>query len=351
MKTVNLEFEKLRFLHCGLGQYCLNLADSFSSIEQSDFKLQFMVNSQANTSLLNDSCKFQFLHKFHRKLNFLAPSADLWHIIHQDSRYMPPSSRIPLLLTVHDLNFLYTKSSSRKIKKRLSDLQKKVNRAAHVTVISESTKADLLDHCNINMPITVISNGVTLGKPCTSAPAYYPNAEFIFSIADITEKKNFHVLLNLLVELPHVYLIIAGNKQNAYAQYLQDYAKALNVSSRLILPGIVSEAEKSWLYHHCQLFCSPSLAEGFGLPVVEALLCNKPILLSDLPAHREHAKEWASYFESYDPASMREAYVRCLKEYDQRSLQLKQRLAEHLQRFTWKQCAQRYLDVYRDILN
>lgn len=164
------------------------------------------------------------------------------------------------------------------------------------------------------------------------------------------DEKNFQVLLPLLKQLPNHKLVIAGGYSNnpAYAKFLLELAKQLKVRERMIMPGIISEQDKSWLYKHCESFCFPSIAEGFGLPVVEAMHFNKPLFLSDIPALHDIAGDEAYYFNSYDPIHMKELYLKGIKDHSNNKAKIIN-MQKRLQRYQWENNIERYIEIYRNL--
>jgi glycosyltransferase involved in cell wall biosynthesis len=351
MKSIAIDCQKLDFLYCGLGQFCSHLANALESIPHPMLTFDFLITQYADCSQMPTTAQYKHLTNISRHLPKIgAPRADLWHMTHQDAPYFPRSHRIPMLLTVHDLNFLRTKPS-KTIARRLRALQKRVNRATHIATISEATKQDLLAYCPTDTPISVIYNGTQLAQPGAQAPTFAENKPFLFAIGDITEKKNFHSLLALLKELPDHQYILAGRNTTAYAKHIRIQADDLGVAHQLIMPGIVSNSDKTWLYQNCDVFCAPSLAEGFGLPVAEALQAGAPLLLSDIPAHHEIAGQWGTFLPHHaDSTTMLAAYQQCKQTADAQTKADQSALQKHLARFSWSHCAEQYLNLYQQLL-
>ena len=93
-------------------------------------------------------------------------------------------------------------------------------------------------------------------------------------------KKNFHVLPRILKGNDYR-LVIAGNiSSNSYCAEILEQAREWGVESRVTITGPVSEPVKQWYLQNCDAFVFPSIAEGFGLPVIEAMRYGKPIFTS-----------------------------------------------------------------------
>ena len=343
MKKVLIDFQKLDFLYCGLGQFCLHLLETFEALPHEGIQRYYLINRQGAGNIDWLPQHAITLSSIHKVLACLLPKSDLWHMTHQDAPYIPSSSKTPVLLTIHDLNFLNIKSKDKQTN-RLKELQKKIDRACHITTISHATKEDVLNHCIVNKPITVIPNGVAMANPSAQRPSYCPNGPFLLTVCDITEKKNCLPLLTLLDNLPGHNWILAGKNTSDYAANLMQQAKSKGLSKRCILPGIISDSDKAWLYRHCDAYCSLSKAEGFGLPVIEALDSGAALVLSDLRAHHEFASKWAAFTNSEAPEALLKAY------HAAKAIERDASLQEHLKNFTWQSAAKAYTKLYHNIL-
>jgi len=237
-----------------------------------------------------------------------------------------------------------------KKRKHLRHLQNNIDRSDAIICISEFCKTDVLTHCEVgNKPIHVIHNGTNcLEKPILSGTSYKPRTRFLFSIGVINRKKNFHVLLPLLQQNEDMELVIAGHPDDPdYMHYIKDSARKLGVSGQVQMLGAISESEKSWYYQNCYAFTFPSLAEGFGLPVAEAMSVGKPLFLSDKSALPEIGKDVAFYFPDFNGCQMQEVFSKGMKQYQNSSL--KEKIKKRSTDFCWKKAAAQYLDVYRSL--
>ena len=125
-------------------------------------------------------------------------------------------------------------------------------------------------------------------------------------------------------------------------------ARKLGVSERLHVLGPVSEEDKAWYFKNCQAFILPSLAEGFGAPVVEAMKFGKPIFLSNLTSLPEIGGEVSFYFSSFEPDHMQQVFHDGMVEYQRNGLA--KRIVARGNQFSWQEKAMDYLNVYRSLL-
>ena len=348
MKRVLVEMEKLKNLESGLGQFCLNLGAQFQSLNPQNLALDFYVPALQKNAF-GEQFNYVTHSVFHKLFPVNSSEYDVWHCLQQDSNYFPRGGKTKLILTIHDLNFLIKYKGSKQ-KSKLESLQKRVDKAAAITVISKFTESIVRENLVLNdKPLYVIYNGNTL-KVVENAtkPTFVTFPEFIFSIGIIAEKKNFHVLLPLLQNNKQLHLIIAGNNKSEYAQQLLKTAEKSGVSEQLHLPGIINDEAKYWLYKNCKAFVFPSLSEGFGLPVVEAMSLGKPVFLSNLTGLPEVGGKEAFYWKNFEPQHINEIFEKGLIEFAN-DPERATRSIDWAKQFSWENAAKQYLDLYEKV--
>ena len=165
----------------------------------------------------------------------------------------------------------------------------------------------------------------------------------------VHKKKNYHVLLPLLKN-EGLEMIIAGRLDEPdYISAMQEKAKKMGVADRLHITGPITEGEKSWYLQNCYAFVHPSLAEGFGAPVVEAMQFGKPLFLSSLTSLPEIGGNVAFYFRDFNPSHMEQVFETGMKTYYDQNMSAM--IQERSIQFDWQEKAIQYLNVYRTLLN
>ncbi len=148
-------------------------------------------------------------------------------------------------------------------------------------------------------------NGVDIESDKEVAkPDFLPPGKYLLALGMVLEKKNFHVLINFLEKLTDYTLVIAGDISSHYARMILKTVNKMKLQNRVILPGIVSEDDKIFLYKNCSAFLFPSRMEGFGLPVIEAMRFGKPVFISNKASLPEIGGELAYYWNDFDPDYM-----------------------------------------------
>ena len=334
---VFFDAERLKYPNTGLYHFCLQLGQAITK----RFALTFFTSSDE----LSPRVPVHFWNKW-----WLRPvgGAYIWHATHQDTEYLPTGSNARIVLTIQDLNYLHnTRKSAAKKQRFKAQLQAKINRADYLVFISEYTQRDVKAHFELgDTPQKVIPNGCNLADVPADLP--YPllaaGRPYFFTIGTIAEKKNFHVLPQLLVGNDRLLILAGITQQPHYLEKIKQEAQDLGVLDRVIFTGAVTEQEKMALYVHCEAFVFPSLAEGFGLPVVEAMHLGKPVFLSRYTSLPEVGGPEAYYFSDFEGASMRETVANGLQDYQVHAK--KQAIQEWSKRFDWSVAAASYVEVY-----
>jgi glycosyltransferase involved in cell wall biosynthesis len=164
------------------------------------------------------------------------------------------------------------------------------------------------------------------------------------------KKKNFHALIPLMKHNRELELVIAGRPDDR--DYISDLllkAKNEGVSDKVHFIGQVSESEKSWYYHNCEAFVFPSEAEGFGLPVVEAMSIGKPVFASPYSVLPEIGQESAFYFMDFSGEKMQECFIKGMNKYHSESMA--QSIIDRSNDFSWDKAAGEYLKLYRQLIS
>jgi glycosyltransferase involved in cell wall biosynthesis len=342
--SILFDAERMKYPHTGLYHFCLNLAKAIEHNLQSNEQLHCLVPQQEQ-HFFKHSLTVKPWHKL------FAPSKKItiWHATHQGTNFWPSNKKTPVVLTIHDLNYYHDNNKSQEKKDAfLKDLQQKINKSQHLTFISNFTMQDCESLLTLgNKPCTVIHNGCNIQQVTIQQPAHKPTKPFLFTIGTIAEKKNFHVLPALLVGNNYE-LIIAGITQNKnYKQQIIEEATRLQVLDRVVFTGAVDEATKQWYFENCTAFVFPSLAEGFGLPVIEAMYFGKPVFLSTATSLPEIGGDAAYYFSNFEVTHMQSVLQNGLEDYanHNKKAMVQQRAAM----FSWQYAALQYLEVYRTL--
>jgi len=353
MYKIILDCDLMRYKDSGLYHYCLNLGTYVRQLleKEQEGRISFYVPQAEKRSFGQDAnCITE--KKWHEKLfkPFLW-DCDVWHAPFQSGRIVPAANkRIKVLLTIHDLNCLHEGKSLKEQKESLTKTQKLIDNSHALVCISNHCKNDVLTHLDVkDKPVYVIHNGTHhINIPPVKPLEYLPIRPFLFTMGYVNRKKNFHTLVPLLKER-NLELIVAGKLDEPdYVKKMKRLAEQSGVADRLHILGPVSEEDKAWYLKNCTAFMLPSLAEGFGAPVVEAMAFGKPLFLSHRTSLPEIGSDVAFYFPDFEEENMRQVFNEGMLEFQKNGLA--QKIIARGNDFKWEEKAKEYLDIYRSLL-
>lgn len=296
---------------------------------------------------------------------------DLFHLVdHSYSQLihdLPPGKAV---VTCHDLDtFRCVLEPEREPRPRwframteriLSGFQK----AAHVMAVSAATRDEIL-RLGLHPPgrITVISNGVhpscsPLPDPTADTqlarllPADTSGAVWLLSVGNAMPRKRLDVLLRLFAEVrklsPGVRLLRVGELLTAEHRRL---ARDLGIDSAIVELGFQNREMLAAAYRRATLLVHTAEAEGFGLPLVEAMACGCPVVASDLPVLREVGGTATTYCTVGDLAGWANAVAASIRTSDEKRQSKREKCLANAARFSWVQNALRTAEVYGQVLD
>ena len=287
------------------------------------------------------------------------PGASLFHAT---EHLLPPLNEIPTVLTVHDLiferypqyhkrmNYLYLRAS----------MPTYCRRATAIIAISEATKADLVQFYGID------PNRATV-IPEAAGPAFRPQSpkhveaarrryglpqRYILTVGTVEPRKNLIRLLDacgpLLADGLADSLAVVGGKGWLYHGLLR-HLEALSWRDKVVLTGFVPDEDLPALYSGALLTVQPSLFEGFGLPVLEAMACGSPVCASRTGSLREVGAEVAAYFDPMETEEIRATLRKVLGTPDMRQ-EMRQKGLDRAALFSWRRTAEETLALYERVI-
>lgn len=215
----------------------------------------------------------------------LAPGCEMVHA----PDLIPPPSKHPVVLTVHDLGALERPDlhPRRSIKIQRSQLEAARDRAAVVLSDSQAT-AEVLRARGVDAArIMVVPIGTTT-FPTVDRSAV-PDGPYLLAVGSLTPRKGLETLVEAFARASlsdGVRLVLAG-PTGWRADSVLDAIERHGADGRVVPVGAVTDAQLAALYERCLAVCVPSLAEGFGLPIIEAGAAGAPVVASDLPVFHE----------------------------------------------------------------
>jgi glycosyltransferase involved in cell wall biosynthesis len=284
-----------------------------------------------------------------------------------DLVFMPAGNRrlgwrygVPSVGTVHDLSQLHVpqKYDALRMFYIMRVLPRMMRRLTRVISVSESTRRDLESFARVDPArIRVVHNGADLtrfsarhrdaAKSAVAAELGLP-PDFLLYIARLEHPGKNHVrLLEAFAALkrdtglPHK-LVLVGSRWNG-AELIEARVEELGLESEVVFPGFVPNETLPDLYAAADLFVFPSLFEGFGIPVLEAMACGTPVCASNVSSIPEVVGEAGLLFDPHEPSEIADAMRRLLTDPSLRAELVERGLAQ-AKRFTWDDAAAAVLE-------
>jgi glycosyltransferase involved in cell wall biosynthesis len=351
VRHIGLSLGRVEHWHDGLGEFSRQLGLTLSRqapqlADELGWRLHFHLPRRWH-GVFGDAVGYLDSHTTQRFVHLTRTRFALWHILHQHNRLRAPLGTARQVETVHDLNFLHAKTPA-KVERYRARLRRRLTARDAVIAITHHVAGDIgRELPGLTTPVHVIHNGVTdLTAADRQAVPNIGSEPFLLHISRMAPSKNIVALLDLAAAWPEQRLVLAG----ATSTYIDEVRRQVstralrNVSIHLDL----SEAQKAWLYAHCTGFVFPSLAEGFGLPPLEAMHFGKPVFLSRLTSLPEVGGDAAHYFDSFDGAAMRAVIEAGLA--DHQAPGRAAAVAAHARSFNWQRCGKAHLALYRTLV-
>ena len=348
MPHLFLDTERMANLNSGIGQLCLNLGRELVRQKPADWQMTFLV-SREQVGIFGSTVQYRVATRWNRWIRFW--KYDVWHCLHQDTHY-PPTRPTQFIYTILDLNYLsIAQYAAQRKERRKQRYQSLIDQATVITTISDYVARDVQEQLTVppETPMQTIYCGVAIPETLTTTPpTVKPDGPFLFFIGMMQPYKNVHTMLPLLVANPDYWLVLAGPEKPDYRQQIWEQAKAVGIADRLLMPGPIDETTKWWFYANCAAFVFPSLLEGFGIPVVEAMSFGKPVFSSPFTSLPEVGGMEAFYFPAFDAEAVVKTFQEGMNTY-QNDPDLPERLRRQSQKFRWGKAAAEYWELYRKL--
>ncbi len=228
-----------------------------------------------------------------------------------------------------------------------------------IIAVSQSTKDDLI-HC-LGIPdkrISVVYEGIdhSLFQPVSHRIYKHP---YILFVGSEHPRKNFTTLLKAFSQLKSepgfkklklVKVGSAGGQEADFRNQTMEVVESLNLSSDVIFTDFVPETDLPAYYSGAEVFVLPSLYEGFGFPVLEAMACGCPVITSNTSSLPEVVGEAGIMVDPHNTDSLAQAMRRVLTDSELSNNMIRKGL-EQAKRFSWEKTAEQTLEVYNKVEN
>ena len=284
------------------------------------------------------------------------PRVDRWlgaaDVVHGTNYVVPPSG-LPRLVSVYDCWFLLHPDRAHPAVVRAGAvLARSIAAGATVHCSSEATASTLrhifpgVDACTVHLGALPLA-----APPATCPIPELDGPEFVLSTATLERRKNLPRLIEAFGLLAHqrrdLRLVLAGSDGDD-RPHIEAAIDALGpeVGHRVLLTGFVDDPVRSWLLHHARVLAYPSLDEGFGFPLLDAMQARVPVVASRAGSIPEVAGDAAVLVPADDPTALAEALQHVLDDEVART-RLVEAGARRAAAFTWEAAAASMTSLYR----
>jgi len=271
------------------------------------------------------------------------------------AHYSPRFCPVPFVVTIHDLSYYYYPEEF--LKKDLYKLRTwtatSISNATEIIAVSKTTKKDIQKHFDIDEEhLHVVYNGFkkhTLPKNNAGVLKLYglKKRNYLMYVGTLQPRKNISTLVKAFALFhtmnPDYSLVIVG-KHGWLFDGLFKSVKKYDVEDSVLFTGFIPDKEVAQLYQHAFCFVLPSLYEGFGIPILEAMSYGCPVISSHTSSLPEIGGDACLYFDPHDSNDLLEKITKLHMNTSIYSA-LMRAGKKRIKDFSWKQSAQHTLDI------
>lgn len=349
----------LKNLNVGIGRYARELIEALGRVDQTN-QYEILIPHAEHPFTARQNMRYRVIRFPLFRRRFWEQVAPLlvgpYDVLHFPYDSCVAWKRGKFVATIHDVKPLLfpvlrarTNLNSRIEQWLVGDRWKKID---HVITISEHSRRDLLAHVPLHPEqVTVTSLGLDAER---FRPAEHreEGKPYVFCVAGADPTKNVGVLIDAFAKLPETLrsrfdLLLAGDV--CKRPDIRATVERLGISACTKLVGVISDAELVACYQQATVFVFPSLYEGFGLPVLEAMGCGCPVICSNASSLPEVAGDAAVLVDPHRPEQLAEELAKVL---DSAALQSTMRVRglARAQEFVWDRTARQTIAVYERLM-
>lgn len=350
----------------GIGEYAFQLLKHFSNTKTANIQFQIYLKDPPMLHMPRESANWKYIVVTPRKLwtQIGLPIYLFTHFPRPDafftpSHYAPRVSPVSMAVSVMDLSYVYfPELFAKKDLYQLKEWTKySVHNAKKIFTISESSKNDIIRYYHVDPENVIVTYLGMKDKQATPVPfaelqtKFHLPKKYVLFVGTIQPRKNISRLIDgfAAVAKKHkdVDLVIVGKKGWLYEPILEE-PKKMGITQRVHFLDFVNDGELAGLYTNAICYCLPSLYEGFGLPVLEAMQYGCPVITSNVSSLPEAGGDACLYVDPQSPADVAKKIVELIEKPALRK-KLQEKGYEHIKKFSWEKAAQETLVVLEEL--
>lgn len=292
--------------------------------------------------------------------DLVADKIDLFHGLSHELPLGIEKTDIKTVVSIHDLIFIRYPHLFRAIDRKIyyKKFKSACDRSDKIIAVSNQTKQDIIDFFGIpEEKIVVVYQGcndvfhheVSAQIKRDVQKKYNLPEDYILSVGSIEERKNLLTILKTLLELPHQKLVVIGDGKD-YKMTCDRFIDTHNLSDRVLFLNGIDSQEMAAVYQNAQMLIYPSIFEGFGIPILEALFSKTPVISSKEGCFVEAGGSYTKYIDPLSVHEMKEAVLDIQHSTDLQNTMISKGF-EYAQNFTDRKIATNLFQVYNSLLD
>jgi glycosyltransferase involved in cell wall biosynthesis len=373
--NILIDYTQIPIKRMGAGVYAYNLIKEISKL---DVNNRYYLLIQNDDKAFDDYYSINLIpikvkHRFFRNFLFrffleqiyipyiiIIKKINIVHSLHYSFPLLCFNAR--RVVTIHDMTFFIMPEVHLKFKRIYFRLfiRLALTLKNSIICVSDSTKKDLLNlkkevknECT-TIPLgksEIFRNDYSLAEINVVKNKYNIHGNYILFIGTIEPRKNIETLIKSFYKFnKHVFnyeLVIVG-KKGWYYDNIFALIEELHIEDKIIFTGFILEEEKPILLNGSSMFVYPSLYEGFGIPVLEAMACGTPVITSNLSSLPEVAGNAAKLIDPKNIDELEAAMLNIVNDVDY-AKKLAEKGIKQSKKFTWQNTALKTVEIYNNI--
>ena len=370
-KKISLEIQWAVGPKTGVGWYIFNIVKGLVQNNKNDYTGEFInfmnrhnVKEQINYNIKikqNKLIPYKIYNILTQKLkishNFLlGTKSDIYHFFNFT---IPKNIKGKIIITIYDTVF-FTVPETMGDMKTISEYRYAAEKSDLIITISESAKSDIIKHFNVSEEkIKIVTRGIDLQKYSHKyskseleniRKKYNLPQNYILYLGTIEPRKNIERIVKSFKRYKQeinddLKLVIVGKKGWKYDNIMKLIE---SMGTDIIITGYIDEEDKVPIYKLSQIFVFPSLYEGFGMPILEAMASGTPVITSNISSMPEVAGNAGILVDPFDENEIFGAYKKILSD-EKLKKEMVQRGLEQAKKFEWKKSVEILEKIYEEI--
>lgn len=360
---IGIDAREIRHPETGVGIYVVNLIAGLANTDSENTYYLFVEEGLKHEMALPDNFIFfaikrSFSTKIQDQYGIVKGikklKIDIFHSPHHS--VTPLLVNIPLIITIHDISWLDLPSKSvifNTYYRILTTLS--IKKASYIITVSQSTKKRISHFFpwaqSKTEPILIACDDIYKKKPTESVThlvnEYKLDFPYVLYVGSFAKRKNLSLLINAMnivsQTFPEVRLILSGKQSGKEDTVLNE----LNIQHKMeVLSKPKTKNEISLLYNRAKMLVFPSLYEGFGLPVLEAMACGCPVIASNTTSLPEIVGDAGILVDPNDASALARQIIKVLKD-SNLAIKMSESGKVRSHKFNWSKVAAQTVQVYQ----